>query len=67
MNAKKRAIKLRSRFQNEVGMFDNECKKCAIISVEEIIIAFDDVMIPNPFKQYWKAVIKELELLQPKC
>ena len=67
MNPKKRAIKIKSRFQNEVGMFDNECKKSAIIAVEEIIIAFDDVMIPNPFKQYWKTVIKEIELLKPQC
>ena len=67
MNPKKRAIKIKSRFKNEVGMFDNECKKSAIIAVEEIIIAFDDVMIPNPFKQYWKTVIKEIELLKPQC
>jgi len=30
-----------------------ECKQCALIAVDEIIQSFKDVMIPNPFNQYW--------------
>ena len=37
MNAKKQAIKIKSRFQNEVGMFDDESKKCAIICLDLMI------------------------------
>lgn len=63
MNAKKRAIKLKSRFQNEVGMFDNECKKCAIILVDEILTTIDEIITPNPLKQYLDEVIKEIRKL----
>jgi len=43
---------------------DNEdAKLCALIAVDEIIQSFNDVMIPNPFNQYWQKVKQEIENL----
>ena len=36
-------------------------KQCALIAVDEIIQAMDSVMLPNPFKQYWSKVKKQIE------
>ncbi len=38
-------------------------KQCALIAVDEIIKAMDNVMLPNPFKQYWNKVKQEIEAL----
>ena len=63
MTPKQKAIKLKNRFQNEVGMFNEESKKSAIISVEEILLTIDSIITPNPLKQYWNEVIKEIKCL----
>ena len=44
-------------------MFKLSAKECALIAVDEIIQSFNDVMIPNPFNQYWQEVKKEIENL----
>jgi hypothetical protein len=36
-------------------------QRCALIAVDEIIKAMDNVMLPNPFKQYWNKVKQEIE------
>jgi hypothetical protein len=38
-------------------------KKCALIAVDEVIQAMDNVMFPNPFKQYWNKIKQEIEKL----
>jgi hypothetical protein len=38
-------------------------KQCALIAVDEIILEMDNVMLPNPFKQYWNEVKQEIEKL----
>ena len=38
-------------------------QRCALIAVDEIIKAMDNVMLPNPFKQYWNKVKQEIEAL----
>ena len=38
-------------------------KKSALIAVDEIMKAMDDVMLPNPFKQYWEQVKQEIKKL----
>ncbi len=38
-------------------------QQCALIAVDEIILEMDNVMLPNPFKQYWNEVKQEIELL----
>lgn len=35
-------------------------KKCALISINSTIQALDDVLFPNPFRQYWEQVKKEV-------
>jgi len=47
------------------GMYymDIATKEKALIAVDEIIKAMDDVLYPNPFKQYWSLVRKEIEKL----
>ena len=38
-------------------------KKSALIAVDEIMKAMDDVMLPNPFRQYWEQIKQEIEKL----
>jgi hypothetical protein len=38
-------------------------KQCALIAVDEIIQAMDNVMLPNPFKQYWNKVKQKIQAL----
>jgi len=38
-------------------------KQSALIAVDEIMKAMDDVMLPNPFKQYWEQVKQEIKKL----
>jgi hypothetical protein len=40
-----------------------QAKQCALISVEEIMIYLDAIMLPNPFKQYWDKVKDEIKKL----
>ena len=40
-----------------------QAKQCALISVEEIMIYLDAIMLPNPFKQYWDKVKDEINQL----
>lgn len=42
---------------------NNVAKQCALICCDEIIQAMDDVMLPNPFKQYWQEVKQNIEKL----
>ncbi len=48
-------------FSPYTGIDDAEAKECALIAVDEIIQAMDNVMLPNPFKQYWNKVKQEIE------
>ena len=38
-------------------------KQCALIAVDEIMQAMDDIILPNPFKQYWNQVKQEINKL----
>jgi hypothetical protein len=38
-------------------------QRCALMAVDEVIQAMDNVMLPNPFKQYWNKVKQEIEAL----
>ena len=38
-------------------------KQCALIAVDEIIQEMDNVMLPNPFKQYWNKIKQEIQAL----
>ena len=43
---------------------DNEdAKLCALIAVDEITKYLDDILLPNPFGQYWQEVKQEIENL----
>ncbi len=46
---------------NGCGLVFEQAKDIALIAVDEIIKAMDDVMLPNPFKQYWEQVKQEIE------
>jgi len=73
MKAKDKANELvdiyRIMLMNEDTDFGQEilctiiAKKSALIAVDEIMKAMDDVMLPNPFKQYWEQVKLEIEKL----
>ena len=63
MTPKEKAKDLVDKFSNEVLIDNYEAKRCALIAVDEIIQAMDNVMLPNPFKQYWNKVKQEIEAL----
>ena len=44
------------------GSFDIAIQ-CALIAVDEIMQEMDNVMLPNPFKQYWEQVKQEISKL----
>lgn len=50
-------------FCDECGMSDKAAKLCALIAVDEIMQEMDNVMLPNPFKQYWEQVKQEISKL----
>ena len=50
-------------FQSNIEKRNYWSKQCALIAVDEIILEMDNVMLPNPFKQYWNEVKQEIEKL----
>ena len=44
------------------GSFD-VAQQCALVAVDEIMQEMDNVMLPNPFKQYWEQVKQEISKL----
>jgi len=41
-------------------MLTESCKQCASITVDEITKNLNDIMLPNPFNQFWQQVKKEI-------
>lgn len=70
MTPKQKAKELVGKFQKQI-FFDvtnerldiEESKGCALIAVEEVMVYLDQIMLPNPFKQYWNEVKHEIEKL----
>ena len=58
---KEKAKELAMKF-DKYGETDN-AKQCALIAVDEVIEAMDNVMLPNPFKQYWNKIKQEIQAL----
>jgi hypothetical protein len=63
MKPKKKAKELVDKFDLPSGLMSIERKQCALIAVDEIIKEMDNIMLPNPFKQYWNKVKQEIENL----
>jgi hypothetical protein len=73
MTPKEKAKELVDTYRIMLMNSDTECgeeilctviaKYCALIAVDEIIKAMDNVMLPNPFKQYWNKVKQEIQSL----
>jgi hypothetical protein len=56
------------KFNDELGTdvlrYWNElAKQSALVAVEEVMVYLDQIMLPNPFKQYWEEVKHEIEKL----
>jgi hypothetical protein len=43
--------------------YHNKAKQCALFVVDEIIKSLADVLLPHPFRMYWKEVKQEIENL----
>jgi hypothetical protein len=43
MTPQEKAIRLVNRFSNEVGMFSNEAKQCALICIDERIMLLNEL------------------------
>jgi hypothetical protein len=65
MTPKKKAKYLVDKYDETLTYLESKAKakQCALIAVEEIVQSMDDVMLPNPFKQYWKHVKQEIQKL----
>jgi len=63
MTPQKKAKELVDKFSNVPLLDSYEAKQCALVAVDEIILEMDNVMLPNPFKQYWNEVKQEIEKL----
>ena len=72
MTPKEKATELVKKFTYNTRCFSEtkgwedtlyDAKQCALIAVDEIIQAMDNVMLPNPFKQYWNKVKQEIQAL----
>ena len=62
MDSKQKAKDLVEKFNYDNKHFLMlDGKQCALICVEEILQEFENVMTPNPFKQYWQEVKKEIK------
>ncbi len=70
MKPNDKAIELVDTYRIMLMNSDTECgeeilctviaKQCALIAVDEVIQAMDNIMLPNPFKQYWNKVKQKL-------
>ena len=65
MTPKQKAAQLRYLFSKELDLTSTDKKviNCALIAVEEVMVYLDQIMLPNPFKQYWNEVKHEIEKL----
>jgi len=65
MTPKQKAAQLRYLFSKELDLRSTDKKviNCALIAVEEVMVYLDQIMLPNPFKQYWNEVKHEIEKL----
>jgi hypothetical protein len=65
MTAKEKAKELFDKMEKDFQYFASRevAKQHALIAVDEIIKAMDNVMLPNPFKQYWNKVKQEIQAL----
>ena len=65
MTPKQKAAQLRYLFSKELDLRSTDKKviNCALIAVEEVMVYLDQIMLPNPFKQYWNKVKHEIKKL----
>tara|TARA_S200002703_G_C3775978_1_gene238944 strand:+ start:734 stop:952 length:219 start_codon:yes stop_codon:yes gene_type:complete len=72
MTPKEKAEQLVSKFitinlsqVNELvdGIRIRLAKESALIAVDEVTTYLEDILVPNPFGQYWQEVRKEIENL----
>ena len=63
MTPQEKAFHLYFSFIRDVTSDTERAKIAALKVVDEIIQAMDNVMLPNPFKQYWNKVKQEIQAL----
>ena len=63
MKARDKAKELVEKFSNECLLTVTGGKVAALIAIDEIMQEMDNVMLPNPFKQYWEQVKEEISKL----
>lgn len=70
MTPKEKAQELFDNFKN--ALFDEVdnyysirdlSKQCALVAIDEVTKYLQDILVPNPFTQYWNEVRKEIENL----
>jgi hypothetical protein len=51
-------------YSDEIQLWN--AQQCALIAVDEVTKYLKEVLIPNPFGQYWKEVRQEIETFNTK-
>jgi hypothetical protein len=65
MTPKEKALELVAKMEKDFQYFASReiAIQHALIAVDEIILEMNNVMVPNPFKQYWNEVKQEIKQL----
>jgi LPS O-antigen subunit length determinant protein (WzzB/FepE family) len=69
MTAKDKANELVDRYIQYVEAYSSQgqlenAKICALIAAEEVLNELNTVLLPNPFRQFWQEVKREIQAIR---
>jgi hypothetical protein len=69
MTAKQKANELVDRYVEYVEAYSSQgqlenAKICALIAAEEVLNELNTVLLPNPFRQFWQEVKREIQAIR---
>jgi LPS O-antigen subunit length determinant protein (WzzB/FepE family) len=69
MTAKQKANELVDRYIQYVEAYSSQgqlenAKICALIAAEEVLNELNTVLLPNPFRQFWQEVKREIQAIR---
>jgi LPS O-antigen subunit length determinant protein (WzzB/FepE family) len=68
MTAKQKANELVDKYIQYVEAYSSQgqienAKICALIAAEEVLNELNTVLLPNPFRQFWQQVKREIQAI----
>jgi LPS O-antigen subunit length determinant protein (WzzB/FepE family) len=69
MTAKQKANELVDKYIQYVEAYSSQgqlenAKICALIAAEEVLNELNTVLLPNPFRQFWQEVKREIQAIR---